>query len=99
MFVSVHGFGPRDHNATMPCATFYPGTGKTCVPNIPSAAEHSDHVHSDIAPSETSPDISNPDHVPIVSMSDEDDEDDDQDDYQLRRSYSGHGPYLLTGFP
>lgn len=34
LFVSVHGYGPRErgYERFMPAAAFYPGTGKTCVP-------------------------------------------------------------------
>lgn len=40
LFVSVHGYGPRERGLEhlMPQAAFYPGTGKTVLPDIPGAA-------------------------------------------------------------
>lgn len=92
MFVSVHGYGPRDHNTSMPCASFYPGTGKTTIPSVKTPEErvrtHSEqHVVSSSAP-------------PTITMSDDGDDDDDDDDDdsdwqsndEEKESINEHGP-------
>jgi hypothetical protein len=40
LFVSVHGYGPREkgYERFMPAAAFYPGTGKTCLPGTAVSA-------------------------------------------------------------
>lgn len=37
MFVSVHGYGPRERGLEhmLPMAAFYPGTGRTVIPEVP----------------------------------------------------------------
>lgn len=39
MFVSVHGYGPRERGLEhmLPMAAFYPGTGRTVIPEVPLA--------------------------------------------------------------
>ena len=41
LFVSVHGFGPRERGMEhlMPAAAFYPGSGRTCLPMISTEKE------------------------------------------------------------
>jgi hypothetical protein len=49
MFVSVHGYGPRERGLEhmLPMAAFYPGTGRTVLPNVtPSHAETPDSTAS-----------------------------------------------------
>lgn len=36
LFVSVHGYGPRERGMSMPLASFYPGTGPTKIPDLGS---------------------------------------------------------------
>jgi hypothetical protein len=36
LFVSVHGYGPRERGLDMPSASFYPGTGPTRIPDLSS---------------------------------------------------------------
>lgn len=41
LFVSVHGYGPRERRLAhlMPQAAFYPGTGRTVIPEVPMHTE------------------------------------------------------------
>lgn len=43
LFVSVHGYGPRErgYERFMPAAAFYPGTGRTCLPQNSSPPSQS----------------------------------------------------------
>jgi acetoin utilization deacetylase AcuC-like enzyme len=70
LFVSVHGYGPREkgYERFMPAAAFYPGTGKTCVPETvtphpaPSASASSAPPHSAARPLASSSVVNPPQH-------------------------------------
>lgn len=46
MFVSVHGYGPRERGLEhlLPRAAFYPGSGKTSLPEVPPPSPRADAV-------------------------------------------------------
>ena len=76
LFVSVHGYGPRERGLEkyMPQAAFYPGTGKTVLPDIPGAAPSSSSAPPAAVDSGDAEDD---------AEDEDDDEDDDDGDYSV----------------
>ncbi len=80
LFVSVHGYGPpqRGMEAYFPAAAFYPGSGKTLVPEI----HHSGGKLGLQSGQETTTKVSSV-VVPATLEDGIDDSDDDDDDYGI----------------
>lgn len=97
LFVSVHGYGPRERGLEylMPAAAFYPGTGKTVLPEVSHAIKSSSSSYSSNSNSGRGDGSSNNDQMDVTSklqkvseenqgnadVEDDDDDDDDDEDF------------------
>lgn len=104
LFVSVHGYGPRERGLEdlMPHAAFYPGSGKTSIPRVPSSPRHKAipihsgcSIESHIDPVEVVLDNSKKLVKVVHDIKDDDDDDDDEegtsnDHYALEQLMSDH---------
>jgi acetoin utilization deacetylase AcuC-like enzyme len=89
LFVSVHGYGPREKGLEemMPQAAFYPGTGRTSLPKVPKPKDggsvYSSDGDGDDNGSDNGSDEGNDKEENIlmkIQRAVEDDDDDDDDD-------------------
>ena len=82
LFVSVHGYGPRERGleSLMPQAAFYPGSGKTSIPKIPPSPRYKPKYVTPIDISEGEKNGENEKLMESLLQSENEEEDDVDDD-------------------
>ena len=93
LFVSVHGYGPRERGLEylMPQAAFYPGSGKTVLPQVATRRnsitdlnKHNQNVPGEkVVAKQVADDNEEQDDEDDHDDDDDDDDDDEDDDYVM----------------